>query len=186
MTTKIRIIALASAAVLFVSFIPSTVQAQAPDGSITECLELAGGDKDVFLECIEDFRQSLQERYKLSDGWFERLSNFVEEHPNWAATIRGIADRLEDRWDRREDRWDNRENRWDRSENRRDRLEDFLDRWEDRNDEDRNLEDLFDRVEDRRDHREDRWDRRENRFDRRENYRDRFEDWRDGLWPRQD
>lgn len=183
MIPKMHIIAAVIAAFLFAAVVPTVAYAQAPDGSLTLCVEIADGDKEIFLECVVEIRGSLQEKFNLPDGWFDRLSTFVDEHPDWAARIRRIADRLEDRWDRREDRGDRLENRYDRHEDYRDRAEDFRDRWEDRQDEEFNLEDLFDRFEDRRDQRGNRWDRRENRFDKREDLRDRFEDRRDNRWP---
>ncbi len=182
MHTNNRIMAAAAASVFFAAFAPTAAHAQTPGGSLSACIEIACGNKEVFLACVGDMRESLQKEFDLPNGWFERLSSFVEEHPDWAVRMRGIVDRLEDRWDRREDRRDGREDWRDSFENRCDRAEDILDRWEDRHDEDTNLEDLFDRLEDRRDNQEDRRDRRENRFDRRENFRDRFEDWRDDLW----
>jgi chromosome segregation ATPase len=183
MRLRMRVVAGIIAATLLALLVPSAVFAQGPAGSLAGCVEIADGDKEAFLECVEGFKVELQEQYDLPEGWFEGLVAFVEEHPDWAQKMRFIADRLENRWDRWEDRRDGREDTRARIEDYRDRAEDLRDRWEDRQDGEFDLEDLFDRLEDRRDKKEDRWDRRENRFDRRENYRDRFEDWHDRRQP---
>lgn len=183
MHQHVRILAMAVFAATSAAVVPSAAHAQTPDGSLGECIELSEGKKEIFLDCVADLRSSIQEQFDLPDGWFEKLTKFVEEHPNWLERIRAVVDRLEDRWDRREDRRDGLEDRRDRFEDYRDRTEDLNDRWEDMWDEEFNLEGLFDRLEDRYDQRENRWDRREDRLDRREDFRDRFEDWQDDRWP---
>jgi hypothetical protein len=185
MNIKTRLICAVAAAVVLVVVRPTPAFAQSLSGSLTEYVEKANGDHEVFLECANDYRTSPRKQYDLPDEWFERLKNFVQEHADWEGRVRAIMDGLEDRWDQREDRRDVLENFRDRLEDFRDHAEDLRDKWEDRHDEEFDLEDLFVRFEGRRDQRENRWDWRENLRDRCEGFRDRFEDMRDNRWLRQ-
>lgn len=120
-------------------FVPQTALAaeaattvSAPPGPVGECLTQSGGVVEAFLACLRNRAEELG----WPEGWQERVEEFLDNHPDWAARLRNYLDRREDR----RDRW----------EDRRDRLEDWRDRWEDRRD----------RMEDRWDRWEDRWDRR--------------------------
>ncbi|MGD8622476.1 MAG: hypothetical protein PVH60_11010, partial [Anaerolineales bacterium] len=59
MHSYFRILIAAVLTAIFIGTFPSSVHAQAPDGSLSECIEISAGDQDAFLECVADLRESL-------------------------------------------------------------------------------------------------------------------------------